>query len=69
MANDIQVSISGVIKNGTLVASCLKTGKYSKLDTYAQNNPTMNEIQNKYDNRFDDITYYTIGGSGVIVGG
>lgn len=69
MANDIQKSVSAnQIKNGTTVVSCTFTGEYSVLDTYVKNTPAIADIQSKYDTRFDDITYYTIG-SGLIVGG
>jgi len=62
MANDIQAAVSGVVvKNGTVVVSTTVTGEYSTLDTYVKNSPTISDIENKYDNRFDDITYYTIG--------
>ena len=60
MANDIQVAVSGTtnVKNGTIVVSPTKTGNYSKIDTYASNLPTMATIQAKFDNRFDDPSYY-----------
>lgn len=68
MANDIQAAVSGVVvKNGTVVVSTTVTGEYSTLDTVVKNSPTISDIENKYDNRFDDITYYTIG-SGTILG-
>lgn len=60
MANDIQAAISGVVvKNGTVVVSTTFTGEYSTLDTYVKNTPTINDIENKYDNRFDDPRYYS----------
>lgn len=69
MANDIQKSVSAnPIKNGTAVVSCTFTGEYSTLDTYVKNTPVIADIESKYDNRFDDITYYTIG-SGILIGG
>jgi hypothetical protein len=69
MANDITKAISAnSIKNGTSVVSCTTTGEYSLLNTYVKNTPTISDIEAKYDNRFDDITYYTIGTS-TIVGG
>lgn len=62
MANDIQAAVSGVVvKNGTAIVSTTFTGEYSTLDTYVKNTPTISDIENKYDNKFDDITYYTIG--------
>lgn len=68
MANDIQAAVSGVaVKNGTLLVSCTRTGEYSTINTYVQNSPTIADIESKYDNRFDDPSYYFgISGSGVI---
>lgn len=68
MANDINKAISAnPIKNGTILVSCSKTGEYSKLETYVKNTPTITDIENKYDNRFDDPSYYYgIGNSNVI---
>lgn len=73
MANDIIKAISGnEIKNGTMVVSCNVTGFPSSPATiqynkYVKNTPTITDIENKYDNRFDDPSYYYgIGGSGVI---
>lgn len=69
MANDIQKSITANnIKNRTIVvSSCPRTGSIKTLDTYVTNNPTISEIESKYDNRFDDPSYYYgIGDSEVI---
>lgn len=60
MANDIQLAVSGVvIKNGTSVVTCSRTGEYSVLNTYVNNKPTISDIQDKYDGRFDEPRYYT----------
>jgi len=59
MANDIQAAVSGVVvKNGTVLVSCTKTGQYSTINTYVSNVPTISNIQSKFDNRFDDPSYY-----------
>lgn len=59
MANDINKAISAnPLKNGTSLVSCTMTGEYSVLDTYVKNIPTISDIQSKYDNRFDDPSYY-----------
>lgn len=64
MANDITKAISANdIKNGTTLVSCTFTGEYSVLDTYVKNTPTLATIESKYDNRFDDPSYYYGGGS------
>lgn len=64
MANDITTAISeNPLKNGTTIVTCSNTGKYSLLNTYVQNTPTIVDIESKYDNRFDDPSYY-YGGSG-----
>jgi len=70
MANDIQKSIvSNPIKNGTTVVSTKPTGPTSvdKLNTYVSNKPEIGDIQAKYDNRFDDPSYYG-GISGTVIG-
>lgn len=62
MSYDIVLAISGnPIKNGTAIASCSFAGEYQTLNTSVYNKPIIEDIQNKYDERFDDITYYTIG--------
>ena len=64
MANDIIKAISAnELKNGTSVVSCSRTGEYSVLNTYVKNTPTITDIQDKYDNRFDDPSYYHGGGA------
>jgi len=66
MANDITLAIgSNPIKNGTLLVQCKVTG-FSVNDTYNQyvkNTPLLSEIESKYDNRFDDPSYYYGGGA------
>jgi hypothetical protein len=68
MANDINKAISAnLIKNGTVLVSCTRTGEYSVLNTNVRNAPTISDIENKYDNRFDDPAYYYgLGNEGVI---
>ena len=65
MANDITTAVSGIaINNKRAVCSVLKTGFYSKL-LVRPNYPvdlTIENIQNKFDNRFDDPSYYYGGG-------
>lgn len=69
MANDIVKAInSNNIKNGTIIVSCTFTGEYSTINTYVTNTPTINDIQDKYDTRFDDIGYYCLGNE-TLVGG
>ena len=59
MANDIIKTIStNPIKNGTLLVSCTRTGEYSLSNSYVKNTPTISNIESKYDNRFDDPSYY-----------
>lgn len=70
MANDIQASVSGLaVKNGTIVVSCTETGEYSTISTYVKNSPTISDIESKFDNRFDDPSYYYGIGSDNLVGG
>lgn len=59
MANDINKAISAnPIKNGTALVSCTTVGEYSTLESYVKNSPSIAEIENKYDSRFDDPSYY-----------
>jgi hypothetical protein len=59
MSIDIQNAVSGVvIKNGTILVSTTKQ-KYITLDTYVQNKPSIDEIEDKYDDRLDKVRYYT----------
>ena len=70
MANDITKAISAnPIKNGTLLVSCSRTGEYSLSNNYVKNTPTITEIESKYDDRFDDPSYYYGIGNSTIVGG
>jgi hypothetical protein len=61
MANDIVVSKQGiVINNISLICSTLPTGATSKriiVPNYPAN-LTIESIENKYDERFDDPSYY-----------
>jgi hypothetical protein len=67
MANDITKAIvANPLKNGTLVTSCTNTGEYSVLNTSVKNTPSISSIQSKYDNRFDDVSYYFLGNNNVI---
>ena len=71
MGDDIKLAITEEpIKNGTLVVSTKVTGptENDKLNTYVLNTPTIEEIEDKYDDRFDDVTYYTIGNNTIIGG-
>lgn len=70
MANDIQAAVSGnPVKNGSAVVTTTFTGEFSVLDTYVKNTPIISSIENKYDNRLDDIVYYSIATKGTPVSG
>jgi len=70
MANDINKAISAnQIKNGTTVVTTTVTGKYSTVDTYAQNTPIINDIEAKYDNRFYNGIFVQLVGNQNVVGG
>jgi hypothetical protein len=67
---DIVLSIvDQPIKNGSTIVGCAPTGRYSELNTNVTNKPSIDTIASKYDNRFDDRTYYQGGGGGSINGG
>jgi hypothetical protein len=61
MANDIAVAISGIaINNKRAICSTLPTGQTAKL-VVRPNYPvdlTIENIQKKFDDRFDDPGYY-----------
>lgn len=61
MANDITKAISAnPLKNGTMLVQCKVTGfSVSDIyDTYVSNLPSITDIQSKYDDRFDNPSYY-----------
>lgn len=67
MVNDIiAIDPSKPVNVEYVVCSTLPTGYRSKLLKfgYYSNNLTIENIQNKYDNRFDDPSYYYGGGGG-----
>lgn len=70
MANDIQKIIENKpIKNrSVIVATCPRGGFIQTLDRFATNKPTIEEIENKYSGRFNDISYYSIGNTTLIGG-
>jgi len=62
MAADIQLANNNnPIKNGTSVTTCSFTGTYSTISIYSNNKPSVEDIQYKYDELFDEITYYILG--------
>lgn len=66
MANDISKSISGnELKNGSVVTIYSKNRFYAQND-YVKNVPSLDSIENKYDNRFDEVSYYTIGNNNLL---
>ena len=62
MADIDKANSSNEIKNGTMVVSCGRTGFPLSgtivYNNYAQTIPTLNSIKNKYNERFDDPSYY-----------
>ena len=70
MANNIQKAVSAnQIKNGTSVVSTTATGNSSKLNTYTKNTPTIEDIQDKYDNRFHNGIFVELVGGQTVIGG
>ena len=62
MAIDIELAnTNNPIKNGTTVTTCSFSGNFNTMNTYANNKPVITDIESKYDELFDDITYYTLG--------
>ena len=52
--------VSGVEtpKNATTVVFCQRTGQYETLDATYETSIGYTDLENKYTNRFDNITYY-----------
>lgn len=72
MANDISKAITAnSIKNGSAVVGCKVTGFSSNdlLNTYVLNTPSIDQIESKYDSRFDDPSYYYGLGNETVIGG
>jgi hypothetical protein len=71
MANDIGLAKNGQpIKNGSLVVTPSPfSNSFDFNNTNVQNLPTISTIENKYDNRFDDIVYYSLAVRGTPVSG
>lgn len=62
MAYDIYLAnSSNAINNGSSIVYADKLGNTKILTDHALNTPSIAEIQDKYDDRFDDIAYYTLG--------
>lgn len=71
MANDIVLCISGQpIKNGTMLVQSKVTGptEHDKYNRYVSNKPAIEDIENKYQDRFDDRSYYFGGLTGDVLG-
>jgi hypothetical protein len=63
MSNDINLAKNtSSIRNGTLVTSCLPTGRFSLSYNSAVTHPVIANIESKYDIRFDNPSYYYGGG-------
>ena len=60
MANDIaRIKLDKNIKNGTIIViTNPTTGSYNLNNNFVVNNPAIEEIENKYETRFDDPSYY-----------
>ena len=55
-------------KNATCVVFCQRTGEFGSLNATYETSIGYNDLENKYTNRFDDVTYYTLGSSTVVGG-
>ena len=60
MANDIALANSGnPIQHGTAIIYTDKLGNIQRNTAYTYNKPVITDIDDKYDNRFDDPRYYS----------
>ena len=55
-------------KTGTVVVCCQRTGTFNTIDPTYEKHVTYNTLESLYTNRFDNVTYYTIGKNTVIGG-
>jgi hypothetical protein len=72
MANDIVEAIAAnEIKNGSAIVACLPTGPNTNFvnNTYVNNQPNINSIQAKYDNRFYNGIFVQLVGDQTVIGG
>jgi hypothetical protein len=66
MANDIILAISAnEIRNGSVISNCRPNGSFFVRSERAVTKPLISEIESKYDDRFDNPSYYYGGGGGV----
>lgn len=66
---DIQAAISGnAVKNGSLIVSTTFTGQHSVNDLYTKNYPSINNIYNKYGNKFYNGIFVELTSSSGIIG-
>lgn len=67
---DITKAISAnPIKNGSIVEGVTPVGLESNLNSYVKNTPTINDIQNKYGNRFYNGIFVELVGGQTVIGG
>jgi hypothetical protein len=62
------ISGNEVQRTGSIVVYCQRTGEYNTADVTYEKHVTYNGLESLYTDRFDDVTYYTVG-TNVIVGG
>jgi hypothetical protein len=62
------VSGNEVQKTGTVVVCCQRTGTFNTIDPTYEKNVSYNNLESLYTDRFDNVTYYTIG-TNTVVGG
>lgn len=60
------ISGNEIPKNATCVTYCQRTGEFNKLDATYETSIGYNNLESKYTNRFDNITYYTIGNNNIV---
>lgn len=70
MANDITKAVSAnPIKNGTAIVTCNELGNVQGINTYVSNQPTIGDIEAKYDNRFYNGIFVQLVDNQTVVGG
>lgn len=53
-------------RTGGIVVYCQRTGEYNASEITYEKHITYNDLESRYTERFDDVTYYTVGTTDII---
>lgn len=69
MPIEIEKISNNPIKNGSVVISTTVTGKYNTYNYYVTNTPTIENIEDKYSDRFYNGIFVQLVGNQTLIGG